>query len=98
MPTLPADRLRRVAADILEAAGFDAIEELTQIETQKFPADAAFWRRRVERSYTQRWDGLDDAGRESLDAAMRDAFEPYLDGDDYHLKRHARVGVGRAPL
>lgn len=84
-------------AEVLAGAGFAAIEERAIMTSPTIAADQPFWRRRVERSYTERWDGLDEAGRAALDAAMRTAFEPWRDGAVYRLSQHARVGVGTAP-
>ena len=81
-------------AATLEEAGFADVVERPVTMSDVVPADESVWRNRLERSYADRIDPLDDAGRTALERALAEAFEPLREGDGYRVTTHAKLGIG----
>ena len=79
------------------AAGFTDVEELPITNSAVVSGDGSAWRNRLERSYFDRIAKLDEAGREDLERALVEAFEPYQENDGYRVTTHAKIGSGAAP-
>ena len=83
--------------EILAAAGFTDVEERPITTSAVVSGDGSAWRNRLERSYFDRIAKLDEAGREDLERALVEAFEPYQENDGYRVTTHAKIGAGAAP-
>ena len=83
--------------EILAAAGFTDVEERPITNSAVVSGDGSVWRNRLERSYFDRIAKLDEAGREDLERALVEAFEPYQKNDGYRVTTHAKIGSGAAP-
>lgn len=82
-------------AATLEDAGFVDVVERPVTTSDVVPADGSVWRNRLERSYAERIDTLDDASRAALERALAEAFGPFREGDGYRVTTHAKLGIGR---
>ncbi len=84
-------------AKTLTAAGFIDVAERQITTNTVVPGDGSVWRNRLERSYSDRLDALDESGREALERALVEAFAPYREGDGYRVTTHAKLGIATAP-
>ena len=83
---------------LLREAGFAEIEEQAVDDTVEVPIDRRVWSSRMERNYPDLINGLTVKQRTALEATMRQAFEPYRNGEVYRLRAEVRLGVGTSPL
>ena len=84
------------ASEVLRAAGFKDVTETDLIDDNETPADTAFWRARLERSYSKEMAALTPGARQRLEARVVEALEPYRDGALYRLRTFARLCIGTA--
>lgn len=82
---------------VLNSAGFADVEEREIRGVREITAERAYWRGRIMRNHSERYYGLDDAGRLALEQAVADAFAPCAVGGAYALEQHVRIGIGTAP-
>ena len=84
--------------ELLGEAGFNGIEEHAVDDVMEVAAKRRIWSSRMERNYPDLINDLTVDQRAALDAVMREAFEPYRDGEVYRLRAEVRLGVGTSPL
>ncbi len=82
-------------AATLENAGFVDVVERPITKSDVVPADESVWRNRLERSYADRIDNLDNVSRAALERALAEAFEPFREDDSYRVTTHEKLGIGR---
>jgi len=82
---------------LLREAGFADVEE-REIRFDATPkAGSRFWEANVEMSFAADLAALEPDRRAALDAHIERAFAAHLDGDQYRVAAHARVGTGVKP-
>ncbi len=81
---------------LFEAAGFIDIGEEEIAETITRPVGRRFWQQMIDRTFSAKVAGLDQAARADLDLAIERAFEPFRAGDRYSLQSTERVAWGTA--
>jgi len=84
-------------ADLLRAAGFEAVGEETLRRSEVRDADDAFWTPLLTRDYGKVIETLDEARKAALHAAMAAAFANCRTDGGYELLTSQRVVYGKAP-
>jgi ubiquinone/menaquinone biosynthesis C-methylase UbiE len=81
---------------LFDAAGFVDVGEEEISETITRPVGKRFWQQMVDRAFSAKVAGLDQAERANLDRAIESAFDPFRAGDQYRLQSTERVAWGTA--
>ncbi len=84
-------------AALMREAGFEGVEEVERRFAAEIPAERPFWRPQVELAFAPLLEGLSEAARAGLEAALARAFAAHREGDVYRLEAHVRLARGDAP-
>lgn len=79
---------------LLDAAGFEAVEERELRFAPSLPEDREFWHAQIDMALGPKLDEASAAERADLDAAVRKGFAAHRRDGEYQLHAHVRIGIG----
>lgn len=92
---------RRVGPTGAVVAGFDRASErelrFSLRVPARLPAGQPFWLAQADMSLGHCLDAADEDTRRAFHDAVAEGLAPHLDGGEYQLYVHARIGLGTAP-
>ena len=84
-------------ARALDDGGLSDVEERELRFAPRVPADAPFWQAQFDMTFGRALEGVAEAERHALKAAVETGFQRLRDGDEVPLAVHVRIGVGVKP-
>ena len=84
-------------SEMLASAGFAEVGERELRFTPRPSRGERFWQAPMEMSFGAELAELSDAERAEVDGQVEEAFSEFLDGGEYRLAAHVRIGTGLKP-